>query len=236
MSDWWLTTPRLGFGRWRRTDLDLALALWGDPEVARLIGGPWSAAEVAARLAAEIAMATSHGVQYWPVFLRPTGDLVGAAGLRPRGPRSPTPSRPSGPGSSSPAITPTTLRRSGGSNGWDSAPPTTSSIRRPDSGTPATDSTLPTRPIGPRPSPRLWPAARRRPTFDLAPHSGELPSKRLIGLALLAVALGFGFRPAARPPAWPRPGPDRFTSGIAEAWASPPPSDPSSPAGVMVLS
>jgi len=86
VSDWWLTTPRLGFGRWRGTDLNLALALWGDPEVARLIGGPWSEAEVAARLNAEIAMATSHGVQYWPVFLRATGDLVGAAGLRPREP------------------------------------------------------------------------------------------------------------------------------------------------------
>jgi len=56
VSVWWLTSDRLGFGHWRDADLALALALWADPEVTRLIGGPWSETEVAARLAAEIAM------------------------------------------------------------------------------------------------------------------------------------------------------------------------------------
>ena len=80
---YFLTTARLGFGRWGPDDLPLALALWGDPGVTRLIGGPLSAAAAEARLGAEIASMRAHGVQYWPIFLLAGGEHVGCAGLRP---------------------------------------------------------------------------------------------------------------------------------------------------------
>ncbi len=63
--------------------MDLAMALWGDAEVTRLIGGPFSRDQVRERLGREIATMRSHGVQYWPVFLRATGEHVGCCGLRP---------------------------------------------------------------------------------------------------------------------------------------------------------
>ena len=70
-------------------DALLAAGLWGDDRVTALIGGPFDAAAVAARLAAECQRAADDdGVQYWPVFLRDDtavdgfGEHVGAVGLR----------------------------------------------------------------------------------------------------------------------------------------------------------
>lgn len=84
MPAWWLTTARLGFRTWRADDRELARGLWGDPEVTALIGGPWTDAQVMARLEAEIELEAEHGFQYWPIFRLGTGDHVGCAGLRPR--------------------------------------------------------------------------------------------------------------------------------------------------------
>ncbi|HEV2387806.1 MAG TPA: GNAT family N-acetyltransferase [Candidatus Acidoferrales bacterium] len=82
-ATYFLKTSRLGFRRWSPEDLPLAWALWGDPEVTRLIGGPFSEAEVERRLDREIAAIEASGVQYWPIFLL-GGDLhVGCCGLRP---------------------------------------------------------------------------------------------------------------------------------------------------------
>lgn len=78
-----LRTKRLKFRCWARTDRGLAWKLWGDPRVTRLIGGPFSDAAVSERLDREIATMRARGVQYWPVFLRSTGEFVGAVGLRP---------------------------------------------------------------------------------------------------------------------------------------------------------
>ena len=61
----------------------MAMALWGDPEVTRLIGGAFSREQVRERLSREIATMQSHGMQYWPVFLLATGEHVGCCGLRP---------------------------------------------------------------------------------------------------------------------------------------------------------
>jgi RimJ/RimL family protein N-acetyltransferase len=63
--------------------MELAMALWGDPEVTRLIGGPFSREQVQERLSREIAAMQSHGIQYWPIFLFATGEHVGCCGLRP---------------------------------------------------------------------------------------------------------------------------------------------------------
>jgi [ribosomal protein S5]-alanine N-acetyltransferase len=80
---YFLTSARLGFRCWSTEDLALALALWGDPEVTRFIGGPLSPVAVERRLRAEIESMSAHGLQYWPIFLLADGAHAGCAGLRP---------------------------------------------------------------------------------------------------------------------------------------------------------
>ena len=82
-NSYFLKSARLGFRCWTEEDLPLALALWGDPEVGRFIGGPFTARKVEERLAEHIAMMKSHNMQYWPVFLLTGGEFAGCAGLRP---------------------------------------------------------------------------------------------------------------------------------------------------------
>jgi len=94
-------TVRLAFRTWCDDDLPLAQALFGEPRVSALVGGPFDAAQVAARLATEIATQRDHGYQYWPIFLRRGGvpsaagssespldatTHVGCCGLKPRDP------------------------------------------------------------------------------------------------------------------------------------------------------
>ncbi len=84
MSEYFLTSARLGFRTWRTEDLPLATAIWGDLEVTRLNGGPFDPSYPATRLASEIANFAAHRYQYWPIFWRETGDHVGCCGLQPR--------------------------------------------------------------------------------------------------------------------------------------------------------
>jgi [ribosomal protein S5]-alanine N-acetyltransferase len=86
MRDYFLTSPRLGFGTWTAADLPLATALWGDPAVTRYHGGAWSADQIQTRLNQEIASLHQSGVQYWPLFQRDTGEHVGCCGLHPHDP------------------------------------------------------------------------------------------------------------------------------------------------------
>jgi RimJ/RimL family protein N-acetyltransferase len=81
--DYFLKSQRLGFSRWSAHDLSLALALWGDAEVTRFIGGPFSRDQVKEKLDRELAFMSAHHVQYWPLFLMSNGEHVGCAGLRP---------------------------------------------------------------------------------------------------------------------------------------------------------
>jgi len=81
--EFFLRTKRLRFRHWSEADGALATSLWGDPEVTRLFGGPFSPSQVGARLAREIAQQTDHGVQYWPIFLLDFDAFVGCCGLRP---------------------------------------------------------------------------------------------------------------------------------------------------------
>ena len=83
MSSYFLRSSRLGFREWAESDFDLANALWGDPEVTRLIGGPFSKEQVRQRLAREIETQNAHGIQYWPIFLLASDVHVGCCGLRP---------------------------------------------------------------------------------------------------------------------------------------------------------
>lgn len=81
---YFLTSERIGFRHWREDDLDLALGLWGDPEVTRLVDArtPLQPGQVRARLADEIARRRRYGIQYWPIFLRANGEHLGCCGLR----------------------------------------------------------------------------------------------------------------------------------------------------------
>jgi [ribosomal protein S5]-alanine N-acetyltransferase len=82
-SQYFMTTSRLGFRHWTTNDLPLALALWGDAEVTRFIGGPFSEEAVQKKLAAEIDSIARNKVQYWPLFLLANNEHVGCGGLRP---------------------------------------------------------------------------------------------------------------------------------------------------------
>jgi RimJ/RimL family protein N-acetyltransferase len=80
---YFLRTVRLGFRCWNESDLALAAGLWGDESVTALIGGPFTAETVRARLVGEITQMREHSVQYWPIFLFESGEHAGCAGLRP---------------------------------------------------------------------------------------------------------------------------------------------------------
>ena len=81
-------SERLTFRTWRGDQLDLAMALWGDPSVAAFVGGPFSEEQVRDRLALEIETERVHHISYWPVFTH-IGEHVGCCGLRPRKPGVP---------------------------------------------------------------------------------------------------------------------------------------------------
>jgi ribosomal-protein-alanine N-acetyltransferase len=80
-----LTTRRLGFRHWRAEDFDLALSLWGDPRVTRLIDARsrLTPEEVRERLEHEIRAQEESGIQYWPFFLLDSGEFAGCSGLKP---------------------------------------------------------------------------------------------------------------------------------------------------------
>jgi len=83
-----LKTPRLFFRRWAETDLTLAIGLWGDPCVTKFIDARQKLTDddVRSRLEQEIESDRENGIQYWPIFLRSTGEHVGCCGLRPYDP------------------------------------------------------------------------------------------------------------------------------------------------------
>jgi [ribosomal protein S5]-alanine N-acetyltransferase len=82
-------TARLTFRCWTEDDFALATALWGDARVMKMINSqaPIDAAATRERLQRDMRNLREHLVQFWPMFLRTTGELVGACGLRPRDPQ-----------------------------------------------------------------------------------------------------------------------------------------------------
>ena len=78
-----LKSERLGFRWWTAEDLPLAQQLWGDPEVTKYFGGPFSEDEIRRRFKRERARRMVHGFQYWVIELLETGEFVGVCGLRP---------------------------------------------------------------------------------------------------------------------------------------------------------
>ena len=86
-APYFLTSAGLGFRCWTAGDLMLARSLWGDSEVTRLIGGPFSQEQIAQKLRTEIVQQESAGVQYWPIFLLASSEFAGCCGLRSREPQ-----------------------------------------------------------------------------------------------------------------------------------------------------
>jgi RimJ/RimL family protein N-acetyltransferase len=88
MSGYFLRTKRVGFRCWAAEDLPIAVAIWGDPEVTRLIADLGNPSEHQARdrLAREMANQDIFGLQYWPIFLLNGGASLGCCGLRPYNP------------------------------------------------------------------------------------------------------------------------------------------------------
>lgn len=82
-AQYFLRTERLGFRPWSEADRGLAMALWGDQEVTKLIGEQFSQEQVQERLLQEISNLNSYGVQYWPIFLLSSNEHLGCCGLRP---------------------------------------------------------------------------------------------------------------------------------------------------------
>jgi [ribosomal protein S5]-alanine N-acetyltransferase len=88
-----MQTERIGFSVWGHDDLGLALGLWSDPKVTMYISnkGPFSPAEIETKLRLEIFHWENFRMQYWPIFLRNSGEFIGCCGLRPRVGHSHTP-------------------------------------------------------------------------------------------------------------------------------------------------
>jgi ribosomal-protein-alanine N-acetyltransferase len=77
-----VSSARLTFRSWTEKDAALAEALWCDSEVTHYFGGAMTREQAHNRLDIERERENRLGVQYWPMFLRETGEFVGCAGLR----------------------------------------------------------------------------------------------------------------------------------------------------------
>jgi RimJ/RimL family protein N-acetyltransferase len=88
MKDHFLTSARLGFSLWEKTDIELAYSLWGDPTVTRYISanGVISKKQVEDRLNKEINTQEEFQVQYWPLFDLKSDKFIGCCGLHPYDP------------------------------------------------------------------------------------------------------------------------------------------------------
>ncbi len=76
------SSVRLTFRSWTENDAALAEALWCDSEVTRYFGGAMTPEQARRRLEIERESENRLGMQYWPMFLRETGEFAGCAGLR----------------------------------------------------------------------------------------------------------------------------------------------------------
>ncbi len=82
MEQYFLKTERLRFGKWEQTSLSHATSIWGDSNVTQLIGGQMTDKQILERLNTEIKNNELYGVQYWPIFLLNSNEIVGCCGLR----------------------------------------------------------------------------------------------------------------------------------------------------------
>ncbi|CAF4295535.1 unnamed protein product, partial [Rotaria sordida] len=81
--EYFLQTKRIGFRLWTENDFQLALNLWSDNAVTKLIGGPFTIEKIQERFSYEIKNMKECGFQYWPIFILETGEHIGCCGFRP---------------------------------------------------------------------------------------------------------------------------------------------------------
>lgn len=83
---YFLTTQSVGFRLWSKDDIELASALWGDPEVTHFIDARHrlDSTQIEEKLDAEIEIQQHYDMQYWPIFLIESGQHIGCCGLRPK--------------------------------------------------------------------------------------------------------------------------------------------------------
>jgi RimJ/RimL family protein N-acetyltransferase len=82
-KSYFLKSARLGFRHWSKEDLPAARELWGDLEVTRFFGGPFSEEEIGRRLEREIMRMETCRFQYWPIHALSDDEFAGCCGLRP---------------------------------------------------------------------------------------------------------------------------------------------------------
>ncbi len=82
-SEYFLTSDRIGFRTWSLDDMDHAMQLWGNEDVTKYIGGPFTLAQVHSKLSLEKKILRQHKVQQWPIFNLKTNEFIGSCGLRP---------------------------------------------------------------------------------------------------------------------------------------------------------
>ncbi|MDR2976742.1 MAG: GNAT family N-acetyltransferase [Streptococcaceae bacterium] len=82
-----MKTKRIDFSKWTKSDISLATQIWGEKEVTQYIcaSGVFTKDDIVDRLATEIKNDQLYGIQYWPIFERETGELIGCCGIRPFG-------------------------------------------------------------------------------------------------------------------------------------------------------
>lgn len=83
---YFIQSDRLGFKIWTLDLLQQAKEIWFDPQVTKLIGGPYTKNEVLSKLLNEIETYKSNKLQYFPMYLKDkVSDVdifVGCCGLR----------------------------------------------------------------------------------------------------------------------------------------------------------
>lgn len=86
MREYFLETDRLMFSVWNENDESHARELWGEKEVTKYISatGIFTDEEIIRRLHTEIESYEKYKIQYFPVFLKETGELAGCCGVRPK--------------------------------------------------------------------------------------------------------------------------------------------------------
>ncbi|MBL8908278.1 MAG: GNAT family N-acetyltransferase [Rhizobiales bacterium] len=77
-----IETARLKLRRHEIADFDACAAMWGDPAIARFIGGrPFTREEVWARILRYVGHWSLKGYGYWAIEDRQTGQFIGEIGL-----------------------------------------------------------------------------------------------------------------------------------------------------------
>jgi len=81
-----IETERLNLCAPCNDDLEVLAELWGDAETMRFVGGDgagWTRERVIKWLDRQIGCHKKHGMSYWTIILRDTGEIIGQGGLEP---------------------------------------------------------------------------------------------------------------------------------------------------------